>query len=1078
MKINQKSDYFGVKLLMALTAALVLPVAVFAQVSPVTWGQTNTTSAFNWNAGGNWVGGTVPTGSQSAVYVGTNAINPTIVVDASTNIQDFYITRAPITGSSGVADATGLTVSNAPGQTLSVLGPNGFVVQHGGTLGFKAKMLYTFNGNAMVVSNTSARFVLNSGQTFNQSSSWDTYTMSGLTNLNVAVNLFAIANSKAAGGALVGDQGVQIVMPRTNIVTATLTNDFTQTDFTNSVEIARMENTQPSTSFAQNAMFELGYYNAFYCDSFGIGRGNAPGNTATMTMSALTGTANGKNSAGFNVSFANVNSATPTSSALFRNTNGTSRVSLLAIGVDSGTSVTNNRNNGILNLIGGKIDMLVDQVWLGRNRTNAVGNSDCGGLAFDNGTVDANTIIAGDMQYTNPAYCIGLILVGTNGVLKVNNYLELGHTPANDPSATFGAAENQTVGQLQINKAGTAYVNQINVGLASTNNAVTVNSGGLLVVTNTIAASPTNALTTLTLNGQLTLNVNPNSTNVFVTNMVSASGVINIGSINPPITTFPKTVTLVSYQNGAGVSAIGTGSYPNNYNNIQVQNDSVNNRIIMIASANLPRNLVWKGGASSSWNHTDLNWFDTNAQTTVAFSDNDKVVFDDSTGVPQTITVDDTVIPGAMLVTNSVNHFVFSPGSGSIGGVTLTKAGTASLQLDCASLAAVQVNQGTLTGSGSVSSITVNANGSLNFAGTDNGGLTCSGSGATLAANGVVNGSLSVQPNATFNNYGSVNGSVASMGTGSTINNYNQMTAVGSFSITTNSTFNNVGPNAALYGNTVTVALGGTLVDTVAGSTGQSAGSLNVQTLLVNGTFKPGGNAIGTTKVTDYYIYGSGPQLAPNGRVQFSPGSTNIMYVNAASQSSSEVLNLSFVAGPSQGFKAFNGGTIVINNTGGSFAAGQTYKLFGYYYDNSNFKDAGLNTTNSYPIIQPATPGAGLVWDLSSFFDSGSIGVLSASDPSLQFSLTNNASVVNIGGNTNRIAVELSWPADKQGGWLQTLSTTLTNGLSATNWVSINGNYNTNVNNMSLTNVWYITNTIIGDPTQPGSATFYRFVWP
>jgi hypothetical protein len=260
-----------------------------------------------------------------------------------------------------------------------------------------------------------------------------------------------------------------------------------------------------------------------------------------------------------------------------------------------------------------------------------------------------------------------------------------------------------------------------------------------------------------------------------------------------------------------------------------------------------------------------------------------------------------------------------------------------------------------------------------------------------------------------------------------------------------------------------------------------------VGTLVVNGTFKPGASVVSTTKVTDYDYSSGFPQLAPNGRVQFNAGSVTVLNVDmglAPGQTNTVLLSQNQIFGASQGFKGFNGATLLISNLNAiayPFAAGQTFKLFARYTDiNGDIRDGGLNTTNSYPIVLPSKPGPGLVWDFSQLYPSGIIGVLSASDPSLFFTLTNSTSVYNNNG-TNQILTQLSWPTNKMGGWLQVLNATLTNGLLATNWVSLNGNYgNTNegIEIMANTNVWLLTNTYVSDPTQPGSATFYRFVWP
>ena len=632
----QRARFWRLSCAMGALAVAVL-LADSTQAADILWGLTNSgASTGNWSSGGSWVGGVVPTASDNAVFSRTNIDVPTVTVNVSTNIQNLTF----LSLSNLVADTVGSSNIFAPGTTLSVLGPNGLIAQHVATtagLGFKIKRIYTFSGNGtLLVSNPAASFVLNSGQGYGNSSSSsgiDTYSLIGLTNLTFNGNVFGAADFNLAGGVALGDQGVLVTLAQTNIITASVTNDFTQLDFTNSVEIGRCGNAV-ATALVANSQYELGNYNAFYCDSIGIGRGCIGGNTATMSMSALSA-ANGKNAAGFQVSFVSVNSASPKNSAIFRNTNGVSRMSLLAIGVDSGTTLTNSRNNGILNLIGGKVDMLVDKVWLGRNRTNAVGNSDCGGLSFDNGTVNANIVEAGYMQYTNVANCIGLILVGTNGTLQVNNYLDLGYTPA-DPTASFPLPESLTSGQVQINSGGTLIANKITVGALSTNDLITVNAGGLLVVSNNIADS-TKSLTTLNLgNGaRVTFFVTSTTTNAYVTNLLTGASAayFNIASFNTNgITTWPVTNTLVIYQTaGAHNVSIGNKSTVATNLNMYVKDDTANNRIILITSTNVQQNLVWVGSlGNTQWDHSSPNWSNIVNSAITQFSDNDIVTFNDA----------------------------------------------------------------------------------------------------------------------------------------------------------------------------------------------------------------------------------------------------------------------------------------------------------------------------------------------------------------------------------------------------------------------------------------------------------------
>ena len=57
------------------------------------------------------------------------------------------------------------------------------------------------------------------------------------------------------------------------------------------------------------------------------------------------------------------------------------------------------------------------------------------------------------------------MMVGSNAVLSVGNYLELGHTPADVTG--FEASANVTGGQLTITRGGMVHANQIKPGLSS-----------------------------------------------------------------------------------------------------------------------------------------------------------------------------------------------------------------------------------------------------------------------------------------------------------------------------------------------------------------------------------------------------------------------------------------------------------------------------------------------------------------------------------------------------------------------------------------------------------------------------------
>jgi hypothetical protein len=505
-----------------------------------------------------------------------------------------------------------------------------------------------------------------------------------------------------------------------------------------------------------------------------------------------------------------------------------------------------------------------------------------------------------------------------------------------------------------------------------------------------------------------------------------------------------------------------------------VANNSGNNSIDVTLSTGAPKTLLWKGYINNTWDNSTYNWLDLNTGLHTNFVTLDKVAFDDTAANSSIIVSGDMVpsqSPGGIQMTNNSLAYTFTtatPGDGTgrlLGGASLTKIGANGLTNDLYAEYGASVDAGSfsITANGTVGGAIVASGASLANGGTVLGSVACAGTAVNLST---IDGALAIQSSGIVTNSGTVNGAL-SMFTNSLFCNNGTMNNIGSPITATNTTLVNSG---VMYGSSLTV--GGTLIDLAPDSVGVSPGSINVGTLTVNGTFEPGGNAIGTTAVTDYNVLGS-QTGNPNGRIQLTAGSVTILQVNtAASPANTLVLSQNQGFGPSQAGKAFNGCTLVITNLGPALTAGESFKFFGQYYSDGNIGNAGLNTTNAYPIIQPATPGPGLAWDLSQLIPGGYINVLSATDPSLIFTVTNNI-YVGVGGSN--IITELTWPADKIGGWVEQLNTSLTNGLSATNWITPSGGYYTN---MYSVNDLLFTNTLVGDPTAIGSAVFYRFVWP
>jgi hypothetical protein len=224
------------------------------------------------------------------------------------------------------------------------------------------------------------------------------------------------------------------------------------------------------------------------------------------------------------------------------------------------------------------------------------------------------------------------------------------------------------------------------------------------------------------------------------------------------------------------------------------------------------------------------------------------------------------------------------------------------------------------------------------------------------------------------------------------------------------------------------------------------------------GTFIPGGDGIGTTTVSD-----SGSAATYPGRVLFAQGSTNIIKVNPVSPAYTIVQSEVMGFGPNGTAKQINGGTIVISNTTATaFTVGQSFRIFRNSFNGGNVLNAGLNTTNSYPIMVPAAPGPGLAWDLSALIVpniSGNNGLIGIS--TVNTTPTNLTATFTLTGSN--IVTELSWPSDYLGWKLQQQQNSIGVGIS-TNWTTVfDSLFNTDV---------FITNNLNVD------TAFYRMVFP
>lgn len=429
------------------------------------------------------------------------------------------------------------------------------------------------------------------------------------------------------------------------------------------------------------------------------------------------------------------------------------------------------------------------------------------------------------------------------------------------------------------------------------------------------------------------------------------------------------------------------------------------------------------------------------------FDNGDFTTFDDAASATSiNITGAVTLIPNNVTVTNNLNYYTFGGGS-LAGGATITKAGTNTLEIDAQVTLGVQVNQGLVTGSGASGSVNISAGGDWNYSGTVNGNVTCAGLGVN---NGTINGPLTVGSGGVFTNLNSLSGTFTTQAGGWLYNGGSISSATGStLTVATNSTFVNGGTIVADL-----ISVVGTFEDLGALSNDKWTSI----TVASGGTLIPGGPGIGTTVINSDGL-GNYP-----GAVLLSQGSVTVFNVNWANPQTNTILSCGHISfGASASAQTQNGGTIQINNIGSTpFSAGQYYGLF----VNSESPGSQLfntgSSTNTYPVISPASPGAGLTWDLSQIWVNGTIGVIPAnSGPVLTSSFGIDAT------GTNMVA-QFSWSQTYGAETVQYRLETQVNPLSiglSNNWTGVSG---------SWTNTTETLTNVLGG----NNCVFYRLVFP
>ena len=650
----------------------------------------------------------------------------------------------------------------------------------------------------------------------------------------------------------------------------------------------------------------------------------------------------------------------------------------------------------------------------------------------------------------------------------MNNLITLGSTVATNPLA-LGSGGNTEYGEVIIQNGGTFAVNKVNVGgpiyNASTNNFITISNNSKMILTNTIA-STNQPLDNLTYFTGSVLAMNVDATNlgpyIFVRNFsATGSNQIQIASIKH-ISQYSAPITLIQFTAGNG--SFNTKVLPPGVNGTILQQTNAGVvTISLVVLTNTPKTIAWRNySGNGNWDLSSVNWLDLNTALHTNFASGDAVVFDDAAVLPTINIADGTdLIPGSISMSNNVNFYQFLDGGlgGQIvGSAPLTKNGTNGLQIDAPTTFNLTVNQGYVIGSGVIGSASLAAGTSLNFTGGIGNGITVAGT-ANLSSTATGGGTMTVLSGGVVTNAGIWNGDI-SCATNTVIYNNGTFSTSAPGNVASDYYALVLGANATFVNNGTihcrTFAVNGKLIDSGLGVIyvfGDVQNGTAGVTIGTGGTFIPAGaSATGITTVTS-----QSPTTFTNaGRLLLSQGSTNVFYVDNSVPTSGQVFTRVMGWGPNQSLPAYNGATLIISNISMTpFSAGETLQIAQSDIDGINIHDAGLNTTNAYPIIIPTTPGPGLAWDLTQIIHHGQLKVASVNTNAINMTFTPSFTTVistNGAGSTNNgVVTHLMWPTDHVGWRLQVQTIALTNGIVDTNWTTVANS--TFTNDMTFTNI-------------------------
>jgi autotransporter-associated beta strand protein len=615
----------------ALTASTTFNVTISSHApSTIIWNGPGA-GANNWSTPGNWLPAQTPEFLDDVKFVDAGIAGGTGIVNNSVDI--IFSGRI---ASLQYANTNGAhTTLLATGATLDVSGTKGLVVgtetDNGGA---QALNTVVTGSGAVTIENSSANVIVRQGSV-TAGSQRATLNLSGLDTFTASVNQVLVGTigpiNRATG---------TLLLARTNAITVIGTPGILVGD-------------NNSNGGGQDFVY-LGQTNQIFADSITVARQKA---NAILR---------------FNAAFTNAG-------ALFRGSDGSSRVSSWNIGDNSLQSSSSSASIGTNDFTGGTVDILVDAMVLGKSQKTTNGATSLGVLTFTSGGIDVNTVQIGAQSTVNATNAgVGQVnVISTNALLSVNSVLELGHVSG-------GVGGGNSFGSLNVN-GGVVAANTISAGSGNGANTLAFTSGTLLL-TNT-AGAPAAPIAVVTLaNSTLQLSPAFGLTNIVAVNLVTGGGsnVVNIASL-PNSLPVPAQLPLIAYNGsigGAGYNfqlgnlpaALVIGGYLSN----NIANSSVD---LVITNYLVPDPfLTWDGDFSGDWDSETANW-KNNVAPDLTYADGAVVLFNDAATGATTVNLTDSLTPSSVTVSNNTKAYTFGSAGALSGAMSLDKEGAGTLTL-------------------------------------------------------------------------------------------------------------------------------------------------------------------------------------------------------------------------------------------------------------------------------------------------------------------------------------------------------------------------------------------------------------